>query len=272
MIVRRNPPTNPQRPARSPRPERSAEDKWARRRDMALSILGWSLVVAGILWLASHIVHTLLMLALAALFAYALAPGVALLHRRLPKWLSVIIVYIVVLAIVAAVFSLLISAIITEVTGLAAQVTSVLSPNAASANTPLFRALNRFGISARDWATHQLEGAAGAAATIVTGLFSGLLDVVLVTVLSVYLLIDGPRVVAWLRHDLPLSQRTRGEFMLDTFERVAGGYIRGELILCSLIGVLVGVGMQLLGLPFATLLGVLAFFFEFIPFLGPLFS
>jgi len=245
---------------------------------MALSILGWSLVVAGILWLASHIVHTLLMLALAALFAYALAPGVALLHRRLPKWLSVIIVYIVVLAIVAAVFSLLISAIITEVTGLAAQVTSVLSPNAASANTPLFRALNRFGISAsqiasaRDWATHQLEGAAGAAATIVTGLFSGLLDVVLVTVLSVYLLIDGPRVVAWLRHDLPLSQRTRGEFMLDTFERVAGGYIRGELILCSLIGVLVGVGMQLLGLPFATLLGVLAFFFEFIPFLGPLFS
>jgi predicted PurR-regulated permease PerM len=34
----------------------------------------------------------------------------------------------------------------------------------------------------------------------------------------------------------------------------------------------VGVGMQLLGLPFATLLGVLAFFFEFIPFLGPLFS
>ncbi len=278
MIARRNPPTNPQRPARSPRPQHSAEEKWARRRDMALSILGWSLVIAGVLWLASHIVHTLLMLALAALFAYALAPGVALLHRRLPKWLSVIIVYAVVLAIVAAVFSLLISAIITEVTALATQVTSVLSPNAASANTPLFRALNRFGVSAsqiaaaRDWATHQLEGAAGAAATIVTGLFSGLLDIVLVTVLSIYLLIDGPRIIAWLRHDLPLSQRTRGEFMLGTFERVAGGYVRGELILCTLIGVLVGVGMQFIGVPFATLLGVLAFFFEFIPFLGPLFS
>jgi predicted PurR-regulated permease PerM len=278
MIVRRNPPTNPQRPARSPRPQRDADEKWARRRDMALSILGWSLVIAGVLWLASHIVHTLLMLALAALFAYALAPGVALLHRRLPKWLAVIIVYVIVLAIVAAVFSLLISAIITEVTALATQVTSVLSPNAASANTPLFRALKRFGVStsqivaARDWATHQLAGAAGAAAVIVTGLFSGLLDVVLVTVLSIYLLIDGPRIIAWLRHDLPLSQRTRGEFMLDTFERVAGGYVRGELILCTLIGVLVGVGMQFIGVPFATLLGVLAFFFEFIPFLGPLFS
>lgn len=245
---------------------------------MAVAIVGWSLIIAGVVWLASHILHTLLLLALAAFFAYALAPAVSLLHRRLPKWLSVIIVYLVVLAVVAAIFSVLISAILTEVTALAKQVTALLSPGAESTNEPLYRTLRNFGISssqiaaARDWATRQLAGAAGAAAPVVTGLFNGLLDIVLVTVMSIYLLVDGPRVAAWLRHDVPLSQRMRSEFMLDTLERVAGGYIRGELILCTLVGVLVGVGMQLLGLPFATLLGVLAFFFEFIPFLGPIFS
>ncbi len=261
-----------------PPPGAEREHLWARRRDAAIAILGWSLIVAGMLWIASHFVHTLLMLALAALFAYALAPAVAMLRRFLPKWAALTIVYIAVLLIVSAIFFLLISTIITEVTGLASQVTQLLSPSGPSADTPLYRGLRNLGVSSsqiagiRDWATRQLEGAAGAAAPIVTGFASGLLDVVLVTVLSIYMLVDGPRVVGWLRHGMPLNQRMRSEFLLDTLERVAGGYIRGELILCSLIGLLVGVGMQLIGVPFATLLGVLAFFFEFIPFLGPLLS
>lgn len=266
-------------PAAPPSPaSRPVESRWERRRDAALAILGWSLVIAGVLWLASHIVHTLLMLALAALFAYALAPAVTMLHRVLPKWLSVTIVYIAVLAIVGAVFSLLISAIITEVTSLAAQVSLLLSPNAPQSDTPLYRALKSLGVSssqiaaARDWATRQLGGAAGSAAPIVTGFANGLLDIVLVMVLSIYMLVDGPRVAAWLRTGVPVSQRMRSVFILDTLEHVAGGYIRGELILCTLVGLLVGVGMQVIGVPFATLLGVLAFFFEFIPFLGPLLS
>lgn len=259
-------------------PGAQSDNRWAHRRDAAVAILGWSLIVAGILWLAAHFVHTLLMLALAALFAYALAPAVTVLRRFLPKWAALAIVYIAVLVIVGAIFFLLISAIITEVTGLASQVTMLLSPSGPTADTPLYRALKSLGVSSsqiaglRNWATSQLAGAAGAAAPIVTGFASGLLDIVLVTVLSIYMLVDGPRVVDWLRHGMPINQRMRSEFLLDTLERVAGGYIRGELILCSLIGLLVGVGMQLIGVPFATLLGVLAFFFEFIPFLGPLLS
>lgn len=257
--------------------QRSAA-QWSRRRDVAVATLGWAFIVSGLLWLAGHIAHTLLMLAIAALFAYALAPAVTVLRRFLPKWAAMLIVYFAVLTIVAAIFTLLVSTIITEVTGLASQVTHLLSPNQSGDNTPLYRTLTNLGISsdqitaARNWATHELGAAAGSAAPIVTGLVNGLLDIVLVTVLSIYLLLDGPRMVRWLRSEVPLNQRERSEFLIDTLQQVAGGYVRGELILCTLIGVLVGVGMQLLGVPFAILLGVLAFFFEFIPFLGPLFS
>jgi predicted PurR-regulated permease PerM len=55
-------------------------------------------------------------------------------------------------------------------------------------------------------------------------------------------------------------------------QRVVGGYIRGQLIMCGLIGVLVGAGMYVIGVPFALLLGVLAFVLEFIPVLGTLTS
>src|SRR5258708_24322708 len=90
--------------------------------------------------------------------------------------------------------------------------------------------------------------------------------------LSIYLLIDGARLNRWLRTNLPLSQQTRVHFFLDTLERVIGGYIRGQLILSLLIGLLVGFGMALLHVPFAILLGVLAFVFAFVPVLGTFIS
>lgn len=254
---------------------RGPDAVWSRRRDMALAIVGWAVVFGGVFWLASHIVHTLLMLIIAALLAYALAPAVTTLQRFTPKWMAVLAVYLLVLAVVVGVFTLLISTVVTEVTALAHLVTQMLSPDQTSASSPIYQTLNRLGVSssqlsaARNWATGQLAGAAGVAAPILTGVLNGLLDFVLITVLSIYLLLDGPRVVRWLHRELPVSQRPLGGFLLDTIEQVAGGYIRGELILCSLIGALVAAGMFLLGVPFAILLGVLAFFFEFIPFLGP---
>ncbi|HEX5569969.1 MAG TPA: AI-2E family transporter, partial [Ktedonobacterales bacterium] len=171
------------------RPQRVAESRWARRRDVALAIVGWAIITGGALWLAGHIVHTLLILALAALFAYAIAPGVALLHRKLPKWLAVVIMYVIVLAVILAVLYVLFSAIVTEVTALVEQLKTLFSPGSQSANSPLIKLLKGFGVTssqlaaARDWLTHQLASVASAATPIVTGLIGGLLDVLLVAVL-----------------------------------------------------------------------------------------
>jgi predicted PurR-regulated permease PerM len=85
-------------------------------------------------------------------------------------------------------------------------------------------------------------------------------------------LIDGGRAVRWLHNNLPLERREQGNFVLNTLERVVGGYIRGQVTLCALIGVLVGVGMAIFQVPYAILLGVMAFILEFIPILGTLFS
>jgi len=54
--------------------------------------------------------------------------------------------------------------------------------------------------------------------------------------------------------------------------QVVGGYVRGTLILATLIGVLVGFGMALLHVRYALLLGILAFFMEFVPVLGVMVS
>ena len=51
--------------------------------------------------------------------------------------------------------------------------------------------------------------------------------------------------------------------------RTLGGWVRGTLVAMLLIGLLTALGLALLGVPYALLLGILAGLLELIPYLGP---
>jgi len=252
--------------------------KWARRCGLPIAILAWTGVIALLLWAAGHIIRSLLLLTIAALLAYALAPAVKLFERIMPRVVAMLLVYLIVLGAISALLYLIASAAIGQVISLSHYVGFLLTPSSTGQLTPLEQTLRSFGISqsqitsAREQIVARTEGLAGSVVPLLTGLFDVILDVILVAVLSIYLLADGSRVTNWLRRNMPQRQQGRTRFLLDTLQRIIGGYIRGQLLLCSLIGLLVGVGMQIIGVPFALLLGVLAFILEFIPVLGTLVS
>src|SRR5256714_5886241 len=252
--------------------------KWMRRVGLPLAILAWTGVALLILWLAGHVIRTLLLLTFAALFAYALAPAVKLLERVMPRFLAILLVYLVVLGALSALLYLIVSTAIVQVISLSDYVRFLLTPGKSGQLTPLEQTLRSIGLSqsqiasARDQVAAGIEGFAGSVVPLLTGIVGAILDVILVAVISIYLLAGGSRVSDWLRRNMPDQQQGRMRFLLDTLQRVVGGYIRGQLLLCGLVGVLVGVGMQVIGVPFALLLGVLAFVLEFIPVLGTLVS
>jgi len=249
---------------------------WARRRDIPIAILAWTALVFVLLWGAGHIVRTLLLLVIAALLAYALAPGVKILQRVMPRFLAILIMYLLVLGAVSFLLYLIITTAIAQVGSLITTVQKLLTPGSAGSLSPVEQTLQTLGISSaqiaafRTQLTAQLEGIASSAVPFLSGVFDIVLDIVLVAVISIYLLIDGSRVSTWLRHNLP--QSAQAGFVLDTVQRIVGGYIRGQFILAVLVGVLVGGGMFVFHVPYAVLLGVLAFVLEFIPVLGTLIS
>jgi predicted PurR-regulated permease PerM len=251
---------------------------WMRRVGLPLAILAWSAVALLMLWLAGHVIQSLLLLTMAALLAYALAPGVKLLARVMPRFLAILIVYLLVLGALSALLFLIVRTAISQFVSLSDYVRFLLTPGKSGQLTPLEQTLRSFGISqsqiasARDQVVASIEGLAGSVVPLLTGIFGAVLDVILVAVLSIYLLAGGSRVSDWLRQNMPDQQQGRMKFLLDTLQRVVGGYIRGQLIMCGFIGLLVGVGMQVIGVPYALLLGVLAFVLEFIPVLGTLVS
>jgi predicted PurR-regulated permease PerM len=252
--------------------------KWTRRVGLPLAILAWTTVGLLVLWLAGHVIQALLLLTFAALLAYALAPAVKLMERFMPRLLSILIVYLVVLGALGALLYLIVSTAIVQITLLSGYIKFLLTPNASGQFTPLEQTLQSFGfsqsqmVSVRDQVVSSLESFAGSVVPLLTGLVNAVLDVILVAVISIYLLASGSRVSDWLRRNMPDQQQENMKELLDILQRVVGGYIRGQLLLCGLVGVLVGVGMQVIGVPYALLLGVLAFVFGFIPVLGTLVS
>jgi len=258
--------------------EERQNSKWKRRRDIPIAILAWIAVVAIIFWAAGHVIRSLLLLAIASLLAFALAPAVKLLQRVMPRFLAILIVYLVVLIAFGFFIYLIIDTSIVQVSLLAKEVRFLLTPANNAALTPLESLLRTFGISqeqiasARQQIVAQLGGFAGSVLPLFTRFLDFLLDIVIVAVVSIYLLIDGSRVTNWLRNNMPVQQRGRVHFLLETLERIVGGYIRGQLLLSTMVGLLVGIGMALFHVPYAVLLGVLAFILEFVPVLGTIVS
>jgi len=263
------------RPLTVPRSEPSSL-KWARRRDIPIAILAWTAVVFVVLWGAGHIIRTILLLVLAALLAYALAPGVKVLQRFMPRVLAILIMYLLVLGAISFLIYLIVTTAVAQIGSLSASVQTLLTPSSGGQLSPLEQTLRSFGITStqiasfRTQLTSQLTGVAGSAVPFLTGFFNTILDIVLVAVISIYLLIDGTHISNWIRHNAPQPERTN--FVLDTIQRIVGGYIRGQFILAVLVGFFVGAGMFVLHVPYAVLLGVLAFILEFIPVLGTLVS
>ena len=202
--------------------------KWVRRCGIPLSILAWTAVVALALWGASHIARSLLILAIAALLAFAIAPLVKLLQRVMPRFLAVLIVYLFVLTGISLLVYLVASTAIHQGIALAAHARSLFGPGGQGQPRGLEQPLIALGIPADQLAALPQQifsrggGAANSAVPIVLSFFDFLLDIVIIAVMSIYLLLDGGRVTQWLRTGMPLMERSRVNFLLDTLQRIVG--------------------------------------------------
>jgi predicted PurR-regulated permease PerM len=255
---------------------------WARRRDVTVTVFLWLVFAVAGLWVAAHLVRPLLIVVLAALLAYAVSPATRVLSRVVPLPAAIALVYLTLIGLLGGVGYLFVANATAELAALTEQITHLLSSPSAGAPTVLVQQLEQFGLSQQQIqdlsqrAAGQLQSAAENALPllggIVTGLLAAVLDAVLVLVLSLYFLVAGPKIVGWLGRSAPIAQRERLANTLAAVQRVLGGYLRGQLTLSSLIGALVGGGMFVIGVPYAVLLGLLAFLLEFIPTLGTLLS
>jgi predicted PurR-regulated permease PerM len=128
------------------------------------------------------------------------------------------------------------------------------------------------GINYEEVSTTVLDYAEGAA----FGIFEFLFGLVLVVVVTIYMLLDMPRLSRAVDRRFPPTPGAAG--LLPQIESAVGGYVKGQVLVSLIIGVSAGLALWLLGtigwLPpgfetYAILFGAWVAFTELIPYLGP---
>ena len=266
---------------RPPPGNRLVPASWQRALYLPLIILAWLAVVVIAGWLLTHVAKTVLVLVLSGIVAYALTPLVAILSRWLPRWLAIALAYVLGISILLGLGAILVDTAANQITNLVGHLPKY-EQQLKRIEPRLVDTLKPFGLTqakidhAQQQAVAYLQGAgtgvASQSISIVSGVLNTLIDIILILILSVYLTANGPKISKRLRRETPLTQRWRTTLVITIVNQVVGGYIRGTLAMATLIGVLVGGGMLILHIPYAVLLGILAFFMEFIPIIGVLVS
>jgi predicted PurR-regulated permease PerM len=257
-------------------------------RVVSRSIL-FTIAVLCLFWLMGQLTSVIVRVVLAVILAAGMKPLVDRLTarklRRQGRWTPprgavVLVVYLLTIILVSAASGLILQVVVVEVQNLVNGV-PVYAPKIVDGVNGLLdlvpggRALVAdFDIGGQlSGLVSRLFGAFSQALVVfqyVVGLFSGLLDVLMILLLALYITTDGPLIGRYLREFLPPDRHEQaGRITSRIFVRL-GGWVSGQILLCVIIGAVSWVGLTLIGVPYAVVLALVAGIMEAVPNVGPI--
>lgn len=118
----------------------------------------------------------------------------------------------------------------------------------------------------------KVKGAASGVLRSGLALFNIVTLLLISPVVAFYLLRDWDLIVAKVNSWLPPSSASVIREQCAKIDVVLAGFVRGQLLVSTTMGIMYGVGWSLVGLDFGVVLGVLAGVMSFVPFVGALFA
>lgn len=246
------------------------------QRQIVFWVISFAALVL-VLWLLQGI---LLPFIAGMVLAYFLDPVADALERLgLPRVIATLLILgLSIFLLVLAIF-LLVPVLIDQVGRFAANLPAILTT-----------LVNRFNEAAPDWAKELLQQsgntlpgnasefasrAAGWIATLLSSILSGglalvnLLSLLVVTpIVAFYLLTDWDRMVARVDSWLPRQHIETLRGLAREMDDAMAGFIRGQAVVCLLLGLFYAVGLSLAGLNFGLLIGLAAGVLSFVPYVG----
>jgi predicted PurR-regulated permease PerM len=262
-----------------------------------IQLVGLPLVVVGTWLLVSAVNGAVFVFVVAALIAILLNPIVrAFCALHIPRGISVLLVYVCFAVAIGGMSVIAGTVIAREVQSVANQVNDQFRTDSHGV-TPadrrlreLQRWINRSSpvkvnvIGPGKRLVHHVDvshlqkysgRAVSVVQTLVITVFESLFNLVLVIVISVYMLLDTPRLSRFLRRVFPGTGPE--DDLVTRVERALLAYIRGQTMVSLAVGITAGVGLEILGVTgvfpagsqYALVFGAWAAVVEIIPYLGP---
>ena len=239
----------------------------------------WMVVVGSIilfLIVLSSVRAILPPIIVALIVAYILKPIADFMARILHvnRTLVVVCIYLLLVALVFTASALLIPTLITQIEDFIQDVPKIARDLGGLLEKPLV--FGEFTLEIQDiygQISSSIQGILTSMATqsinILSNIASAIIWVVFILVASFYMVKDASIIVRWMDQVVPPSYRQDFRQIRYRIAASWNAFLRGELILCVTMGLVVWVTMSIIGLPNAWLVGLMFGVLEFIPNFGP---
>ncbi len=277
------PPVDPDPDIMAPAPVRSAA--WAQRSPQQrvkhglVDLSSWTVRVliigAGLIalfWVMGWLWSILLPIFLGLLLSTVLWPPTRFLRRWLPPALAAILSVLALFAFVIGIVVLLLPQVRDQADDLVNQAANGLSTVQAWIEGPPLNLSTDTLSDLVDQGISQLrDNGQVIAAYVVSSLGtigSAIITLVLALVLTFFFLKDGPRFLPWLRQWIGDGAGSHFTELSQRVWKALGQYVWSQAAVAAVDGIFIGLGVWLLGVPFAIPIAVLTFFGGFIPIVG----
>jgi predicted PurR-regulated permease PerM len=225
-------------------------------------------VTYGLVLMVVGLREVLLLIGLSLFLAVGLEPAVSwLVGRRWPRWLAVLSVFLAALAVIAGFLAAAIPVLVRQATQFIERTPEYLN-SLQDHNSWLGRLNERFHVQeavSKAFSGDSLTGGLLGAGQVV---FNALANLIIVVVLTVYFVVDLPRIRAVFYRLVPRSRRPRAVLIGDQIFAKVGSYVLGNLLISLIAGALTFVWLLILGVPYAALLAITVALLDLVPVAG----
>jgi predicted PurR-regulated permease PerM len=235
---------------------------FASRAFLATVIVLASLLALLLLWYAAR---ALLLGFAGILFAIALMSIADLLvkHARMPYGLAVAVALLLMIVVIVGVTALIVPSFYDQVNQLRQSLPATFD---ALQKQAWVRQLGLSNLLAQLPGALSLERIVG----FFSATYNAVLEVFLVLFIGLALALEPGTYAEGLLAFLPFSRRPRAREVMGALHTALRRWLVGQLLSMLAVGILTIIGLEIVGMPLALTLGIIAGFLEFIPTLGPL--
>jgi predicted PurR-regulated permease PerM len=245
------------------------------------SVIGVLLLTATAFWFIDAGRIILAPLLLAVVIVYILNPLVTWLHRHgVPRVFGALIGFIVFFSAIALLAILLAPDIVTQTEGFVDRFPQLFDDTGEQARSLLatmgFESVNVWTYDQlvdylndpanRDTLTSLFLSRLG---TVTAGIFEFILVFLIGPVLAFYFLVDLPSTQVRLVDVFPERRHAEASHVGRQLNAALGGFLRGQLVVALIVGVMLSCGYLQIGLDFWLLIGLIGGLLNIVPFLGP---
>lgn len=220
------------------------------------------------LWFLIQIREIIILIFLSIILLSALLKPVEWLNsKKIPRVLSVIIVYILVISLISFAFGIIVPPLISQTSSFITGLPQILD------TINEFLVFNKIPVeNVSQVIAAQIEGITRNFIAISSAIFGSIFLILTIFVFTFYLLLESKSFVRLLASPFSGKQEERVINLVAKVEEGLGQWLRGQLTLSVIVGVLSYIGLRILDIPYALPLALVAGIFEVIPIVGPIIS